>query len=236
MGPGLLVTALVLASTAAAAPAGREQFDASRLRTGLFRYRTMLRGKDAGTSSISITRVDSGAYRFRNEVTGQFRQTWEAVASSRFEPRSATLGLGEDDDRSRTMSLLYRGGNVTGTATRTDPGKGARTTSVSASVPEDVVDQRIDWAAVMSTSLSPGQTIAFSVYDPWIGVSRVSGRVGDRETITVPAGTFETQRVTYVIEKSTGTEKYELWVSKETPRFLVREDFPNGASTQLVGR
>ena len=248
MSLGFLITSVLLGcSTVAAAPdagggspvqtpsLGRTQFDASRLRLGAFRYRTILKGQDAGTSSISITRADA-AYRFRNEVTGPFRQTWEAVATSRFEPRSATLGLGQSDDRRRSMSLVYGAGAVTGTATRTDLTRGAQTSEVSARVPDDVVDQRIDWAAVMSTSLSPGQTIAFSVYDPWIGVSRVTGRVGNPETITVPAGTFETQRVVYVIEKSSGTERYEVWVSREIPRFLVREDFPNGASTQLVSR
>jgi len=248
VGLAFLITSVLLGcSTVATAPdvgggssaqtrsVGRTQFEASRLRLGVFRYRTILKGQDAGTSNISITRAD-GAYRFRNEVTGTFRQTWEAVATSRFEPRSATLGLGQNDDPRRSMSLVYGAGAVTGTATRTDPTNGAQTSKVSARLPEDIVDQRIDWAAVMSTSLSAGQTIAFSVYDPWIGVSRVSGRVGNPETITVPAGTFETQRVVYVIEKSSGTERYEVWVSKEIPRFLVREDFPNGASTQLVSR
>jgi hypothetical protein len=245
----LLITSLLLACSIGSSesdagvpparlstPIGHAQFDASRLRVGEFRYRTLVKGNEAGTSSISITRTAPDTYRFRNQVSGQFRQTWEAIASGRFEPRSATLGLAQDDDRRRSMSLVYDAGVVSGTATRTDPVKGAQTSEVSARVPEDVVDQRIDWAAVMSTSLSPGRTIAFSVYDPWIGVSRVSGQVGEPEIITVPAGTFETRRVVYVIEKSSGTERYEVWVSKESPRFMVREDFPSGASTQLVAR
>ena len=232
----LLITPLLLGVWTAQTPPGRAQFDASRLRLGQFRYRTIVKGKDAGGSTISIARSDDGTYRFTNEVTGQFRQSWEAVATSRFEPRTATLGLGQNDDRRRSMSLVYEAGAVSGTATRTDPVKGAQTSQVSARVPGDVVDQRIDWAAVMSTSLSPGQKIAFSVYDPWIGVSRVSGQVGDPETITVPAGSFETRRVVYVIEKSSGTERYEVWVSTQSPRFMVREDFPGGASTELVSR
>lgn len=204
------------------------------MRPGHFTFRTILRGKEVGSSHISIVRIDAGTYRFRNEVTGQFRQTWEAVATRLFEPRTVTLGLGQGDDRSRSMSLIYEGRRVSGTATKVDPVAGKQTSSVSASVPEDVVDQRIDWAAVMATSMNPGQTITFSVYDPWIGVSRVTGHLGEAASVTVPAGTFETRRVVYLIEKSSGAERFEVWVSKATPRFMVREDFPNGATTELV--
>src|SRR5258708_7624555 len=58
------------------------------LRTGQFLYRTVHRGKDAGTSNISVVRLDERTYRFRNEVTGAFRQTWGSAA--RIE-RSQTL-------------------------------------------------------------------------------------------------------------------------------------------------
>jgi hypothetical protein len=50
----------------------------------------------------------------------------------------------------------------------------------------------------------------------------------------VPAGTFETIRAVYRIEKLKETETYEVLASKETPRFMVREDFSNGMSTELV--
>jgi hypothetical protein len=162
------------------------------MRTGHFLYRTVHRGKDAGTSNISVVRLDERTYRFRNEVTGAFRQTWESTATSSFEPLSATLGLGENDEKS------------------------------------------IDWAAMVSSPLTPGQEIFFSVYDPWTGVSPVSGRISDAEQVRVPAGEFDAYRVTYRIEKSRGVEQYEIWVSVESPHFMVREAFPNGSVTELT--
>jgi hypothetical protein len=39
----------------------RPPFDASRMRTGHFLYRTVHRGKDAGTSHISVVRLDERA-------------------------------------------------------------------------------------------------------------------------------------------------------------------------------
>jgi hypothetical protein len=40
--------------------------------------------------------------------------------------------------------------------------------------------------------------------------------------------------VIYRIEKCRGIEQYEIWVSVESPHFLVREAFPNGAVTELT--
>jgi hypothetical protein len=48
-------------------------------------------------------------------------------------------------------------------------------------------------------------------------VSKVAGEVRKAEQIRVPAGTFETFRAVYRIEKSKGAETYEVLASKETP-------------------
>jgi hypothetical protein len=228
----LAICVLVACARTPAAPSGgaRPPFEAARLKTGRFFYRTTDHGEDAGSSNISIARVDASTYRFANEVLGKFRQSWEARTTPALEPLSATLGLGANDDKGRTMRLAYAGQSVKGTAT-----KGARTDEVSAELPADVVDQRIDWAALMSAPLTPGGAIAFTVYDPWSGVSRVDAHVLGQEQQSVPAGTFDTLRVVYRIAKrDRGDETYEIWVNRTEPRFLVREDFPNGATTELV--
>src|SRR5260370_21873133 len=119
---------------------------ASRRRTGHFLYRTGHRGKDAGTSNITVVRLDERTYRFRNEVTGAFRQTWESTATSSFDPLSATLGLGERDEKSISMKLSYDGQSLTVTATKRDPVEGRRTNADSAHIPFDPADQRIHCA------------------------------------------------------------------------------------------
>jgi Protein of unknown function (DUF3108) len=213
----------------------RPPFDAGRLRQGRFVYQTTLAGQDAGTSTISVARLDAQTYRLHNEVTGNFRQTWETTASPAMQPLAATLGLGADDDKGRTMRLSYDGRVVTGSATRIVPSDGPRTDHVSAQLPPDIVDQRVDWAALMALPLEGPGAVKFAVYDPWTGISPVVARFGRTEPVTVPAGTFSVLRVVYRIEKAArGVEQYELWVSETVPRFLVREDFPNGATTQLV--
>jgi hypothetical protein len=86
----------------------------------------------------------------------------------------------------------------------------------------------------MSSGLKVGGKFSFAVFDPVTGVSQVTGEIAEEEKITVPAGTYDTIRIIYRIEKSKGTERYEVLATKALPRMMVREDFPNGTSSELV--
>jgi hypothetical protein len=104
----------------------------------------------------------------------------------------------------------------------------------TAEVMSGTVDQRIDWAAVLSSPLQEGQKFEFTVYDAETGVSHVAASVSGEEEIHTLAGTFKIIRASYRIEKSSGPETYTIFASKDFPRFLVREDFQNGESLQLT--
>ena len=74
----------------------RCDFDATRLRTGSYSFRTLVDGKEVGRSRIQISKsADSGNYVFSNLVLGSFSQSWEAVASPTFAPVSAKLSFGQ---------------------------------------------------------------------------------------------------------------------------------------------
>jgi len=223
---------LLLLAAQVAGHAVRPDLDAARLRTGDFHYRTIVDGQEAGRSRIGIRKSESGDFVFMNSVEGAFHQSWESVASASFEPMFARLKTGKD---ARTVfELVYRDCRVTGFAS---PGKSPpfERSSVDDAVAEDTVDQRIDWAAVMALKeYAPDTRFTFHVYDPGTGLSRVTARVVGFEKVTVPAGTFSAAHVAYTIEKSRGSETYEVLVHRELPRFLVKETFPNGAVTELV--
>ena len=87
---------------------------------------------------------------------------------------------------------------------------------------------------MLASRLEIGQKLDFTVYDPATGISKVASEVTKAEQVHVPTGTFDAIRAVYRIEKSKGTETYEVLASKETPRFIVREDFSTGMSTELV--
>jgi hypothetical protein len=208
-------------------------FDAGRLQTGQFLYRTLVDGKESGSSQIRIRRTAPDTFLFTNRVEGVFSQSWEAVASRSLAPISAKLVTGSGKDARTVFELSYGGGRVSGYATSSkDPGR----RTVDEAVAADTVDQRIDWAAVMAVKeLTPGSRCAFHVYDPGTGHSSVEALVLGPATIVVPAGTFETTRIEYRIDKKRGSETYVVFVRSELPRFLVKETFPNGAETELTG-
>ena len=212
----------------------RLDLDATRLQTGSFSFRTLVEGKEVGRSRIQIHRAaDSGNYVFSNPVTGSFSQSWEAVATPRFAPVSAKLSFGQGSGARTAFELSYQGNRVTGfMASRKEPSKRRE---IDENASDDTVDQRIDWAAVMALKeYVEGKEFQFHVYDPGTGNSVVSGRIGKSETTAVPAGSFETVRVSYRIDKRGRSETYEVFVTKQAPRFLVKEKFPNGSAVELV--
>lgn len=212
----------------------RCDFDATRLRTGSYSFRTLVDGKEVGRSRIQISKsADSGNYVFSNVVIGRFSQSWEAVVSSAFDPVSAKLTFGQGSAAHTVFELAYQGSRVTGfTTPRKEPSKRRE---VNETISDDTVDQRVDWAAVMTLKeYVEGQEFKFKVYDPSTGNSLVGVRIGKNEETTVPAGSFETVRISYRIDKRSGAETYEVFVTKQAPRFLVKEKFPNGSVTELV--
>lgn len=213
------------------------ELDARRIRTGRFEYRMMKQDKRVAGFTITIQKQGDGRFRFTGEASG-FNQRWVSIATASFEPISASLRLERAENQTYAMSLQYDGGHVIGTATTENPTAGSgrpesEQTPIDATVPAGTIDQRIDWAAVLSSRLETGREFRFTVYDPGTGVSQVFARVGVTARTRVPAGTFETTRVVYRIEKSKGTESYEILATRELPRLMVREEFPNGMVTEL---
>jgi hypothetical protein len=146
---------------------------------------------------------------------------------------SAKLTFGQGSAARTVFELAYQGSRVTGFITpRKEPSKRRE---VNETTSDDTVDQRVDWAAVMTLKeYVEGQEFKFKVYDPSTGNSLVSVRIGKSETTAVPAGSFETVRISYRIDKRSGAETYEVFVTKQAPRFLVKEKFPNGSVTELA--
>jgi Protein of unknown function (DUF3108) len=204
---------------------------AERLKTGRFQYRTLVNGKDAGTNEISIAKSGTDRFIFTNKVSGAFAQRWEAVATAMFAPVSAKISFGEGDKLQPRFELNYRDGRAIGS--RIDKSTNNRI-DVDVKVLPDTVDQRIDWAAAMSQELTPGHEFSFSVFDPVTQISHVTGRVVGPETVNVPAGTFEAMRIVYTIEKPSGKETYQVLTNAKGARIPLKEEFPDGATTELV--
>lgn len=209
-------------------------FDARRLKTGTFVYRDVQGTADVGNSEITVERISgTDIFRFSNVVTGKFSQHWQAVTTSSFGPISANLSFGEGAG-TPAFDLNYSSGRVTGFVVNRKEHTAGTKRLINDAVPRGVVDQRVDWAAVTGSDLKPGRTFEFNVYDPSLGISHVLVRIGNVQHVRVPAGAFETYAIVYEIKKRTGTETYTVFVSKEEPRILVREQFPDGTESDLA--
>ena len=144
-----LIGIVCLSLAMAGGQVARCDFDATRLRTGSYSFRTLVDGKEVGRSRIQISKsADSGNYVFSNLVIGSFSQSWEAVASPTFAPVSAKLSFGQGSAARTAFDLSYQGDRVTGfIASQKEPFKRRE---VDETIANDTVDQRIDWAAVMA--------------------------------------------------------------------------------------
>jgi hypothetical protein len=215
--------------------------NAHRLKQGMFFYRDLDHGKEVGKSSISIKSLPgSGNYRFSNEATlaagfsGFHSQRWQAIASADFAPVSAVLEFVGGSESSPIFDLHYAARRVSGYVIERKAAAPVKR-PVDDPILENTVDQRIDWAAAISSSLVPGRQSEFTVYDPATGVSRVVERVAEPETIKTPAGVFAAIRIEYEVEKRGRVERYVVFATRTLPRVMVREDFPNGVVTELTG-
>jgi hypothetical protein len=206
-----------------------QPFDATRLRTGRFDYRMVKAGKEIAKFVVTVEKA-AGNFRFTGEAAG-FNQKWESIATPSFQPVSAMLRMQLRDGKMYSMNLKYGDDSVTGSEQK----ESSPANQIDNQIPLGTVDQRIDWAAAMSSGLEVGNQFSFTVFDPSTGVSKVAGEIARTERIAVPAGTYDAVRITYQIEKSKGTERYEVLATKDLPRMMIREDFPNGASSELVG-
>ena len=217
--------------------------NATRLKTGLFIYqdRNHDGGSVVGSSRILIRRLDNESdYEFSNLATfssgflGFHSQRWTAVASMRFQPRSATLSFVKGNEVVPIFDITYQAGRAAGFVVSRTSSEASKKSYVNDPMPADTVDQRIDWATVIANDLEVGRHFEFNVYDPKSGVNHVQADVGALSDVHVPAGDFVSYTIDYRIHKANGVEHFRVFASKESPHFMVREEFPNGVVTDLV--
>ena len=223
----------------------RDQFlqprDARRLRTGTFFSSDLDHGKEVGYGKISIQEIP-GTDRFRlssvatfaSGFSGFHSQRWEAVALRTFAPLSAQLAFVGNHGIVPAFDLHYAAGRAHGFVVHHVNAIDQWRTDVDAPVPPDIVDQRIDWAALLPADLAPGRSYHFTVFDPGTGFSKITEQVLAETQAQVPAGTFAAYKIVDRMEKTSGTETFQLLAKRDLPRMMLREEFPNGTVSELV--
>ena len=221
---------MILALAAAILPAvsaADVAFDASRLREGRFTYQLSIKGKPLGNAVIEIRRQPSGDYRISFD-SNDIDQRWSSQMTRAFLPLAAELQMPGKTEPYR-MSIRYAGAEVSGTESR-----GASARQVAAKLEGQVVDQRVDWAAMMAAQFPEGGRIEFRVFDPSTSMSPLLGSTASAEPIASVLGTSDVIRLDYTIRKADHTESYSVFATREIPRVMIREDMPNELVSVLV--
>lgn len=231
----MLMPLLAFAALAFAAdPVPR--FDATHLRTGSFTYRDSVDGKPGSLSTTTIRPLPDGSYRFTADFPA-FDQSWSTVAGRAMEPKETLLKMRTREGRHYELTLMYSGSKVSGEAV-TSPSADERFPGSDAAVTGEIgpgtVDQRIDWATVMTADAKPGQSFEFQVYDAKTASSRVHCEVSDAGMMATALGVVHTLKLQYTVYKASGTEVYTVYANAEGPRVMLREDLPGKLITTLV--
>lgn len=125
---------------------------------------------------------------------------------------------------SQTMGPTSTGGRVTvangkATGTMQQPtAAGVQNLTIDAAVPAGIVAEGADALLLPTLDLSEALTVTFQTFDAKAGKPKsYSLKVVGKETITVPAGTYETWKT-----EITSDEVAEIWITTAEPRKIVQ--------------
>jgi hypothetical protein len=201
-------------------------FDAARLKEGRFIYRTTLKGESLGETAIEIRRA--GEAFVISMSAPDIKQSWKAEVRKSFAPVSASLAM-NGKNGPYEMNLRYAGSKVTG-----EEREGGVTRPVNAVVKGVVIDQRVDWASMMAATAAAQGSLAVHVFDPSTGSSDMLGHIGDAQPLSGAWGDATALRLDYTICKREHLEAYTVYATRDVPRYMLREDMPNGLVSELI--
>lgn len=201
-------------------------FDAALLKEGRFIYRTTLKGESLGETAIEVRR--DGARFVISMSAPEVAQAWKATVERSFAPLSASLQM-KGRKGAYAMELKYAGAKITG-----EEREAGVTRPVNASAQGVLIDQRVDWAAVMASNAPAQTSIALRVFDPSTGSSEMLGKIGGTQAMRGAWGELEAIRLDYTICKRDHLEEYTVYATRGTPRYMLREDMPNGLVSELI--
>lgn len=198
-------------------------------------YQLTSNGTPAGTAILEATqRLDDASgqpagWLLRSEVDGRGDQEIVAITlgPQGYRPVDSTL-VRIYSDGIEQVKALYNGSAVSLELTS----RNNVLTYEELSVPSDAREQRsLPWL-IRTLPLEQGYATRLNALLPITGnLDRVTVTMGGKETLTVPAGAWETIRVTL----DTGDSLSRMWIGTDAPHPLVKwEDDRSGARYELA--
>jgi hypothetical protein len=182
---------------ASSANAQRSPFDASRVTARTDSFVVSVAGNPAGFMTEQVTR-DRDAFRLRNttQIGQRMSQTTDVTLSATLD-LMAVKQTGQVGPAGARMSIdvAVTKGHAAGSATTPGP-NGMTTVSVDVQLPSGAVDDNALQFLLSTATLAAGVKHEVELFSSGKGeIKRVVLSVGERQSVTVPAGTFEAYRV-----------------------------------------
>lgn len=219
------------ATSPATASANTTGFDPAKLVEGTDSYQAFANGLALGTATTTLSR-DGMNYRYVTDLVvqgGAMHQHTEGLFNAvTLMPISQTVKY-SIQGTPLTTNIAVADGRATGRAQ--DPGPmGVVRSNVDLAVPAGTVDDQASAALILTLPLAEGYAKSFTSLATTPSEIRANTAiVQGRETVTVPAGTFETFRI-LVHAKEDAT----MYVTTATPRRIVMVQVGNGIELRLV--
>lgn len=202
-------------------------FEADHLRQGKFTYQLSLQGKPIGVAMIEIRATQRGNYQI-TFGSKDVEQSWTSTLDRRFSPIEAKLEM-LSGRGAYSMSVSYTANKATGTE-RVD----GSVRTFSTMLEGQVVDQRVDWAAMMAATFPSVGQIEFLVFDPSTSTSRLVGRRSESGPVDGTFRTLPAVRLDYTIHKGPHAECYTVFATRDRPCMMLREEMPGELVSQLI--
>jgi hypothetical protein len=202
-------------------------FDADALKQGRFSYRITADGEVIGQAVIEVRATGGGQYSIVLD-SKDIEQHWRSEFSRDFAPQRSSLEM-SSADAPYSMQIEYSERGASGTQSRS-----GAVEPFSADILQQVVDQRVDWAAMMAATMQPTGHVEFQVFDPASGLSRLSGTRVETAPIDSVLGKVPAVRLDYTIFKGEHAEAYSVYSTREPPHLMLREEMPGGLVIELV--
>jgi hypothetical protein len=204
--------------------------DLSKIVAATDSFTIMMQGNPLGSMSHRVEKTADG-FKVSERMSianGVVAQSTDLEMGTKGEMRSVKQ-TGTVQGQQTHIDATYGGGRVKGSATTPAPG-GPKSVSYDTTVVAGTIDDNATLAVLPTLPWSKSASFSIPVFGSGQGTQRtVTYKVTGTQSVTVPAGTFET----YVVETSGGPAPVTMYITTAQPYRVVKLA-PQGAPMEIV--
>jgi hypothetical protein len=209
---------LLLALAAVPVSAGAQPFQPGRLTASRDSFDVIYQGQTIGAFIMNLARTGDN-FTFSTEARIPLMSVTE-IDTLVFNATSLAPSLVTNNQSMRGMTatsrITFANGKATGTVQRPGP-NGVQSTPIDAALAPGMIVDGTDAVLLPTVDFSEGLTLNFQTFDAKTAKTKsYEIKVLGKETVTVPAGTFEAWKTQVTSDDTT-----LIWVSAADPKKIV---------------